>query len=264
MEYIRLQAHKGVELTHPENTMASFRAAQAQGYDMFELDLRVTKDGQIVVLHNKTINKTARWPDGSALENEVSIYDLTYADTMRYDFGIWRGEQFRGEPLPLFSEVLEFAGAHRIPLKIDNKIKQFTPEQLTQLYTMLRESGAPVNISCWSLESAEKAVREIPQAEIHFDGELSEELLRTVNAMVGRDRFMVWLAVDRCMAEWAPEHFFITPEIVEKTLPYARISLWAVKDAESFRNACRRWHPYAVETIGTIRPADRDALLTEP
>ena len=75
---VRLQAHKGVEAEYPENTMPSFLAAVSQGYEMIELDLGVTKDDKIVVLHNSTINDAARLGDGSELSREVKIGDITY------------------------------------------------------------------------------------------------------------------------------------------------------------------------------------------
>lgn len=256
MKRVELQAHKGVELEYPENTMVSFRAAVEQGYDRIELDLRVTKDGQFVVLHNKTINKTARLADGSNLAEETFAADLTFEELQQYDFGIWRGECFRGERIPLFSQALELAKEHQIPLKIDNKIMEMTPEQLSRLFEMIAASGAPVCISCWSYECAQQVLETIPQAEISFDGLTDPEQLKKLNALAGRDRFTVWLPIDRDMAKWAPEAWFATPERVETIRPYAKLGIWAIRDMESFRNACRMYAPDAAETTGTIKPAD--------
>ena len=58
------QAHKGVSSENPENTMPAFEAAVRQGYNIIELDVSITKDQQFVILHDKTINKTARHPKG--------------------------------------------------------------------------------------------------------------------------------------------------------------------------------------------------------
>ena len=65
MKNIKLQAHRGVSSDCPENTMAAFRCAALQGYDVIELDPDYTKDGKIVILHDKTLNRTARKADGT-------------------------------------------------------------------------------------------------------------------------------------------------------------------------------------------------------
>ena len=127
---VKLQAHKGVETEYPENTLPAFTAAGEQGYEMIELDLRMTKDNKIIVMHDSAINTTGRNPDGSEIEQKIRIYDITYEEALQYDFGIWFSEEFRGTKLPLFEEVLPIAKKYGITLKIDNKLKRFTEEQL--------------------------------------------------------------------------------------------------------------------------------------
>ncbi|MGH9167107.1 MAG: glycerophosphodiester phosphodiesterase, partial [Acidimicrobiia bacterium] len=49
-------AHRGSSLAHPENTMEAFRAAQAEGADMIELDVRLSRDGQLIVHHDARLS----------------------------------------------------------------------------------------------------------------------------------------------------------------------------------------------------------------
>ena len=85
---VMLQAHKGVETEYPENTLPAFAAAGEQGYEMIELDLRMTKDDRIIAMHDSSINSTGRNPDGSEITENIRIYDITYEEALEYDFGI--------------------------------------------------------------------------------------------------------------------------------------------------------------------------------
>ena len=62
-EIFRITAHRGASFDHPENTLSAMRQAVAAGADMIEFDLRATKDGVPVVLHDTTIDRTS---DGRA------------------------------------------------------------------------------------------------------------------------------------------------------------------------------------------------------
>lgn len=251
---VLLQAHKGVEADYPENTMPAFLAAARLGYEMIELDLGVTKDGEIIVLHDEEINRTARTASGRRICGKKSVSSLTYEQTQRYDFGIGFSEEFKGTKLPLFSEVLTLAKEHDILLKIDNKLRKFDEAALEKVFAMIRESGARVCISCWNREIAEKTLRELPGAEISFDGMTDEAELASYSALAGKDRFSVWIPVDRDRASWAPAEWFATDEQCAMIKRYAKLCIWAIRDLESFENAAKRLSPYAAETTGTIRP----------
>ena len=253
---VELQAHRGVECEYPQNTMASFRAAVEQGYERIELDLRVTKDGQIAVLHDKKINSTARNPDGSRIEKVLFLSDLTYEEALEYDFGIGFGEKFRGEKIPLFRDVLALAAKSGVSLKVDNKLFEMTKEERLSVYGLIRPSGASVVISCITEEHAAEVKEYMPDAAVSFDGLYDVDALKRLNAVFGRERLTVWVPVDRKMAEWAPIGWFVSPEKAAAIRPYAKLGIWAISDAESFHHACRLYHPDAAETSGNIKPSD--------
>lgn len=251
---VKLQAHKGVECEYPENTMPSFLAAARQGYEMIELDLGVTKDDKIIVMHDEELNRTARLPDGSPLPEKVCISDITYEEALYYDFGLSFSEEFRGTKIALFEDVLALAKENDILLKIDNKIKKFSKKHLAMLFEMINASGARVCISCWDKESAQTVVKELPGAEFSFDGLSDETQLAYYSSLAGKDKFSVWLPVDFDRASWAPKDWFATPEKAEIVKKYAKLCIWAIRDEESFRKAAEIYHPYAAETKGNIKP----------
>ncbi|MGW3913384.1 glycerophosphodiester phosphodiesterase [Streptomyces sp. NPDC005070] len=95
--------HRGVMGVEPENTLRSFTAAQNAGLDLIELDLHLSKDGALVVMHDAEVDRTT---DGTG-----PIADKTLAELRTLDAG-------RGERVPVFEEVLE---AVRTPLQAEIK-----------------------------------------------------------------------------------------------------------------------------------------------
>lgn len=84
--------HRGVMGVEPENTLRSFRRAEQAGLDQIELDLHLSKDGALVVMHDATVDRTT---DGSGL-----VRDLTLDEIRGLDAGL-------GERVPVFEEVLD-------------------------------------------------------------------------------------------------------------------------------------------------------------
>ena len=251
---VKLQAHKGVETEYPENTLPAFEAAGEQGYEMIELDLRTTKDNRIIVMHDTVINSTGRNPDGSEIKDEIRIFNITYEEALKYDFGIWFSEKFRGTKLPLFEEVLPIAKKYGITLKIDSKLKRFSEKQLRILFDMINASGVKTVISCWNLEIAETVMKTLPDADISFDGMTDENELKRYNRLAGKERFWVWIPIDFERASWAPREWFADDEQCCVIKKYAKLGIWAIRDEKSFLDAAERLHPDAAETSGELKP----------
>ena len=74
-----LEAHRGVSTEYPENTLCALRAAARQGYGMVEVDPRFTADGHCVLLHDPTLNRTARNADGTPLSQPTPLDSLSLA-----------------------------------------------------------------------------------------------------------------------------------------------------------------------------------------
>ncbi len=91
-------AHRGAMDTHPENTLAAFNEAVRLGAHMIELDVRITKDGHLVIMHDETVDRTT---NGKGPVSELSIDEVK-----RLDAGSWKSEKFTGETVPTFKEAL--------------------------------------------------------------------------------------------------------------------------------------------------------------
>lgn len=102
-------AHRGLAGGLPENTLAAYRGAIALGVDAIEIDLRVTADGHVVVMHDDTVDRTT---DGHG-----RVADLTLAEIKALD----AGQQFSGERVPTYRDVLEVLQGSRMQLLLDIK-----------------------------------------------------------------------------------------------------------------------------------------------
>ena len=92
-------AHRGASGNYPENTLLAFQKALEIGVDEIELDLYMTKDDHLIIMHDSTVDRTT---DGTG-----AIADLTLAEIKALDAGGPFGEQFRGERVPTWEEALE-------------------------------------------------------------------------------------------------------------------------------------------------------------
>jgi len=95
---MKIYAHRGSSGTHPENTLAAFKAAAELNIHGVELDVHLTKDGELVVIHDESINRTST--------GEGFVKDLTLAELRAFDYGSWFGDAFAGESIPTLEEVL--------------------------------------------------------------------------------------------------------------------------------------------------------------
>ncbi|ANA81511.1 glycerophosphodiester phosphodiesterase [Paenibacillus glucanolyticus] len=111
-------AHRGASGAAPENTMASFAKAFDMGADMLELDVQMSKDGEMVVIHDTTVDRTTN--------GQGNVGDLTFQELRQLDAGSWYGSEYKGELIPTLSEVLEHFGG-RIGLLIELKSPDLYP-----------------------------------------------------------------------------------------------------------------------------------------
>ena len=98
--------HRGYNTIAPENTLPAYKLSKKNGFDFVEADVRFTSDGVPVLLHDPSINRTARNADGSTISSTINIADITYATALTYDFGIWKGSEYAGTKIPTLTEFL--------------------------------------------------------------------------------------------------------------------------------------------------------------
>ncbi len=139
--------------------MASFRRAWEDGADAVELDVRLTADGAVVVIHDETVDRTT---DGHGTVSEMRLEELR-----RLDAGRWFAPEYAGERIPTLEEVLAWARG-KVALLIELKYPQrrFCPDLVPAVLARLRGSGMEEEV-----------------AIISFDGEAIEQVRREAAAL---------------------------------------------------------------------------------
>ena len=105
-------AHRGSSARAPENTLAAFRRAVDDGADAIECDVRLSGDGEVVVIHDSRLERTTN--------GRGRVSNHTVRELKKFDAGGWFGRAFRGERIPTLNEVFEALGG-RIAFNIEVK-----------------------------------------------------------------------------------------------------------------------------------------------
>jgi len=139
-----LEAHRGGRALRPENTLQSFANGLSIGVDTLELDMGVTRDGVVVISHERGLNPDlARGPDGKYIDKGIPYVQLTLAQVKSYDVGQIRpGSAYAkrfpdqrsvpGTRIPTLAEVIELvkrSGDTHVRLNIETKIDPTHPEE---------------------------------------------------------------------------------------------------------------------------------------
>ena len=115
---IFVAAHRGWCERYPENTMIAFKKAIELGVDQIETDLRISADGELVLIHDATLDRTT---NGTG-----KVCEKTLAELRTLDAGIKKGEEFAGEKIPTFIEFMELVKDHTT-LTLDLELKEYPP-----------------------------------------------------------------------------------------------------------------------------------------
>src|SRR5690606_38335740 len=112
---MRLAGHRGHSQGAPENTYAAFqKALEHAGRGVTcETDLRITSDGELVLIHDETVDRTT---DGQGL-----VRNMTYAELEKLSAGSWFGAEFADERVPRLRDALEFARERGIIYQLELK-----------------------------------------------------------------------------------------------------------------------------------------------
>jgi glycerophosphoryl diester phosphodiesterase len=110
-------AHRGASAYYPENTLESFQGAILMGADMVELDVQLTKDGEVVVFHDE---KLSRCTNGKG-----RIADHTLIELKALDAGSWFDKKYQAAKIPMLAEVLSLC-RDKIAVNIEIKTEAVT------------------------------------------------------------------------------------------------------------------------------------------
>jgi glycerophosphoryl diester phosphodiesterase len=111
--YPKIVAHRGGGTLAPENTIAGLRAGLAYGFHAVEFDVMLSRDGIGMVMHDPDFGRT--------VAGQGSVPETDAVDLAAMDAGSWFGPQFRDEPVPFFSQFIDYCKAQRIWMNVEIK-----------------------------------------------------------------------------------------------------------------------------------------------
>jgi glycerophosphoryl diester phosphodiesterase len=228
-------AHRGASVHAPENTLAAFELALAQNADGIELDVKLAADGQVVVIHDSTVDRTTG--------GHGRVKDLSLVELQSLDAGSLFPEKYRGEKIPTLEEVFAAVGKRTfINVELTN---YSTPrDQLVETVCML--------VKKFSL-----------QKHVLFSSFLASNLSKARAYLPGVPRGL--LAFSGLLGAWARSFGFafgryhalhpslkdVTPEQVQRVHRLnRRVHVWTVNTAEDMR----RLFGWGVDAIFTDDP----------
>jgi glycerophosphoryl diester phosphodiesterase len=198
-------AHKGASAYAPENTLLSFRRAYELGAQMIELDVHETLDGQLVCIHDKTVDRTT---DGSG-----EVRNLSYEELMKMDAG-------DGERIPLLEDVLIFASGK---LQVNIELKVIGVEM--EVLDLVEKTGMNDSIIISSfLHGALSTIKEISS--------------NSATAILIKDKMndLVQYAVDLKANAINPDYKLVSADLVKDAQMHAlRVYPWTVNDTATMK-----------------------------
>lgn len=236
-------AHRGASHDAPENTLAAFRLAWEKGADAVEGDFLLSRDGQIVCIHDKTAKRTGG--------RELKVVESTLEELRELEYGAWKAAKYKGEPIPTLAEALAVVPAGK---RIFIEIK-CGPEIVPTLKKEIAASGlkrGQIVIIAFDAEVIAAAKRAMPGVKACWltsfkQDKASGDWTPSVDAIVETLKRIKADGLD-CRADAR-----VVDEAFVKRLRAESMELhcWTVNDPE----VARRFRALGFDSITTDRPA---------
>ena len=209
-------AHRGASSYAPENTISAFDRALALGVGHVELDVHLSRDGQVVVIHDDLLDRTTNGSGPVAFHTWEQLHSL--------DAGAWFGPEFAGEGIPTLSQVLE---RYQQQFHFHIEIKGQTDNLSQKTIDLVRRYGLEDRVTITSFRV--EPLRETRE----YAPELGTGWLVTeaTEAVVSRAR-------ELGLSSLCPRADTLTPELVERLHRQGfLVRAWGVADEELMRRA---------------------------
>ena len=224
--------HRGAKGHAPENTMLSFMMGADMGVTAVETDVHLSKDGEVVLIHDHTVDRTT---DGHGF-----VKDMTLAELKKLDAGSWYDPRFAGERIPTLTELLAWA-KDRVGVAIEIKNGPiYYPGIAEKTIRLVREHGMArqvilISFDHFVLREAKQIAPEIATGILYVGG--------LVDAVAAARAALA----DALHPHWS----FVTPELV-RTVHEAglAISPWNPNDLPTLRMLSQM----GVDSVGTDYP----------
>lgn len=234
---VEIIAHRGASYLAPENTMASVMLGWEKGTDV-EVDVYLSNDRQIVVIHDKSTKRTAGI--------DVNVAETSAQELRRLNVGSFKAEEFAGEQIPFLADVVKTIPPGR---KLYVEIK-CGPEILPELQRLVSESGkmSRIVIIGFDLETVSKSRELIDVPTYWLKG---TEKIKETKQWMPHDPKLVQIAGSKGLDGLDVHYAGVTKEFVRAVKASGqKLYVWTVDDPEE----AVRLVELGVDGITTNRP----------
>jgi glycerophosphoryl diester phosphodiesterase len=235
---MKIFAHRGASDIAPENTLAAFNAGWQTNCDGAECDIHLSRDGQIVVIHDSTTKRTCG--------TDLAVKDSDWAQLKSLDAGSWKASDFAGEHIPLLQDVLARIPDGRIML-IEVKCGH---EAIPPLKTLLGGIKKEMAVIGFDLASMQEAKHAMPNRPVYWLVAPKRDEKTGLN--LPYDPAIVNTAINAGL-DGLNLHFSAISPVFAKHVKTAGFKLyaWTVDDLDE----AKRLESMGVDGITTNRPA---------
>jgi len=236
LEYI---AHRGASFTAPENTLAAVDLAWQIGADAVEVDIHLTKDNKIVIIHDNTTERTT--------DANLEVKETDSTQLRALDAGSWRSPEYAGEKIPFLSDVLASLPAGRrlfIEVKCGREVIPFLKDVIA-----VTGKSSQLVIICFDLETISQCKAQIPDVPCYWL--VGTRKNDSGDGVLPHDLSLVKIASDKGL-DGLDVHFEgVTKDFVTETRSYGqKLYVWTVNDVPE----AMRLEALGVSGITTDRP----------
>ena len=210
--------HRGARGYAPENTSESFSMAVEMGVDGVELDVHLSKDGELVVIHDDTVDRTT--------DGQGAVRDFTVEQLKKFDAGVKFGRKWKGARIPTLVEVFDGLGRENYRIELKHSSRTY-PGVEEKLVSCVRDSGLVRHVEITSFDyDALETVRRL-------DGSF-----RTGIIMHGKARWFTPIA-KKLGCTWMHANYDLMGEddVSAAHVKGFKLGMWTVNDTESAERA---------------------------
>ena len=181
--------------TPPQQSIESYKLAYKKGFRILLCDLRFTSDNVPVLHHDDIINSYAKMPNGEPLTEEISISNSTYSKLLEYDYGIYKGQEYKGTKIMHLKDMLKLC--RMLGCEIYIEVKSMNEEQAKIACDLVRQYGISDKTS-WSgtLAQMQYVINNIDTARVStMPGIINDERINQLKTLqTGKNEvfFFAW------------------------------------------------------------------------
>jgi len=233
----KIIAHRGASAVAPENTLAAFREAIAAGADGIEFDVRITKDNEAVVFHDRKLRRTTG--------KKGTVADLTSAELCKLDAGSWFGRtngnhsdnSFSDEVVSTLKQTLDFLSDFNGTIYIELKCKEADVERLTRrVGEILNQTKRTDRIIVKSFK-----LSVIPLIKQHCPGVRTAALFAPkVKNVLRKEKYLVKIAEEIGADELSLHYTLATKKLMKKARSRGlKVAIWTADNPRWIKRALR-------------------------